>query len=142
MNNSTNIAVEVLRCETQNHLSITDYFIDFKCFWDELVNYDPYPEYSCGAMKILDEKNDYDYVMRFLMGLNENYSTIRSQIEATALYLTFGCNGSYLNSNSNGGSRFNSAYRGNYRNDKGMSTISANQVELLLLVVHPVLLRL
>ena len=31
-------------------------------------------------MKILDEKNDYDYVMRFLMGLNENYSTIRSKV--------------------------------------------------------------
>ena len=65
---------------SQNHLSITDYFIDFKCVWNELVNYDPYPEYSCGAMKILDEKNDYDYVMRFLMGLNENYSTIRSKV--------------------------------------------------------------
>lgn len=65
---------------SQNHLSITDYFIDFKCVWNELVNYDPYPEYSCGAMKILDEKNDCDYVMRFLIGLNENYSTIRSQV--------------------------------------------------------------
>lgn len=155
---------------SQNHLSITDYFIDFKCVWNELVNYDPYPEYSCGAMKILDEKNDYDYVMRFLMGLNENYSTIRSkvlmsnpipdinqinslviqeqrqksinnagassgsnnvQIEATALYLNFGCNGSYLNSNSNGGSRFNSANRGNNCKDKGMSTISANQVSTI-----------
>ena len=129
MNNSTNIAVEVLRCETQVYFyfsieassfisknslknkgkkgathvcrksvqyelqkqiwnftcfskssSITDYFIDFKCVWNELVNYDPYPEYSCGAMKILDEKNDYEYVMRFLMGLNENYSTIRSKV--------------------------------------------------------------
>lgn len=136
---------------SQNHLSITDYFIDFKCVWNELVNYDPYPEYSCGAMKILDEKNDYDYVMsnpipdinqiNSLVIQEQRQKSINNsgassgsnnvQIEATALYLNFGCNGSYLNSNSNGGSRFNSANRGNNCKDKGMSTISANQVSTI-----------
>ena len=35
---------------------------------------------NANAMKILNASHDKAYVMRFLMGLNENYETLRSQI--------------------------------------------------------------
>ena len=35
---------------------------------------------TCGAMKILSASHDKAYVMRFLIGLNENFETLRSQI--------------------------------------------------------------
>ena len=44
------------------------------------MNFEPLPECSYGAMKILNASHDKAYVMRFLMGLNENYETLRSQI--------------------------------------------------------------
>ena len=59
---------------------MTDYFTNFKVLWDELENQDPLPSCACGVMQILMDKHDREYVIRFLMGLNENYATVRSQI--------------------------------------------------------------
>ena len=44
------------------------------------MNCDPLPECSYGAMRILTENFEKDCVMKFLMGLNENYATIRTQV--------------------------------------------------------------
>ena len=64
----------------QNQLTAADYFTKCKCLWDQLLNYDSLPECSCGAVKSLNDCHDNSYVMRFLMSLNESFSTIRSQI--------------------------------------------------------------
>lgn len=58
----------------------TDYFTKFKCLWDQLLNYDPFLECSCGDMKALRASHNKTYVMRFLMGLNESFDTLCSQI--------------------------------------------------------------
>ncbi|XP_030963776.1 eukaryotic translation initiation factor 4G-like [Quercus lobata] len=65
---------------SQNNLLVSDYFTNFKTLSDELMNCDPLPECSCGAMRILTEKFEKDCVMKFLMGLNENYAAIRTQV--------------------------------------------------------------
>ena len=44
------------------------------------MNCDPLPECSCGAMRILTEKCEKECVMKLLMGLNENYATIHTQV--------------------------------------------------------------
>ena len=44
------------------------------------MNCDPLPECSCGALRILTENFEKDCVMKFLMGLNENYVAIRTQV--------------------------------------------------------------
>ena len=62
---------------SQNQMSATDYFTKFKCLRDQLLNYDPLPKCSCGVMKALSASHDKAYVMRFLMGLNENFDTLR-----------------------------------------------------------------
>ncbi|XP_030974888.1 uncharacterized protein LOC115994771 [Quercus lobata] len=59
---------------------VSDYFTNFKTLSDELMNCDPLPECSCAAMRILTEKFEKDCVMKFLMGLNENYAAIRTQV--------------------------------------------------------------
>ena len=59
---------------------ISEYYTKFKRLWDQLLNFKPFLECSCGAMKILSASHVKAYVMRFLMGLNENFETLRSQI--------------------------------------------------------------
>ena len=61
-------------------MSMIEYVTKFKRFWDQLLNYEPFPECSCGAMEVLSASHDKAYVMRFLMALNENFKTLRSQI--------------------------------------------------------------
>ena len=65
---------------SQNHMLVSEYYTKFKRLWDQLLNFEPLPECSCGAMKLLSTSHNKAYVMRFLMGLNENYETLRSQI--------------------------------------------------------------
>ena len=65
---------------TQNQLSVTKYFTKFKRLWDQLLNLEPLPECSCEAMKTRSATHDKAYVIIFLMGLNENFETIRTQI--------------------------------------------------------------
>ena len=64
----------------QNQMSVTEFYTKFKRLWDQLLNYEPMPECSCGAMKTLSNSHNKAYVIRFLMGLNESFDTVRSQI--------------------------------------------------------------
>nr|XP_023919946.1 uncharacterized protein LOC112031483 [Quercus suber] len=65
---------------TQSQLSVTKYYSKFKKLWDQLLHYEPLLACTCGAMKILSIAHEKSYVMRFLMGLNENFETVRSHI--------------------------------------------------------------
>ena len=65
---------------SQNHMKVSEYYTKFKRLWDQLLNFEPLPECTCGAMKILSASHEKACVMRFLMGLNENFETLRSQI--------------------------------------------------------------
>ncbi|XP_075670230.1 uncharacterized protein LOC142640000 [Castanea sativa] len=65
---------------TQGQLSVTEYYSKFKKLWDQLIHYEPLPTCTCGAMKILSIAHEKSYVMRFLMGLNESFETVRSHI--------------------------------------------------------------
>ena len=62
-------------------MSMTKYYTKFKRLWEQLLNYKPLPECSCGAMKVLSASHDKAYVMRFLMGLNENFETLIACLE-------------------------------------------------------------
>ncbi|KAF5441887.1 hypothetical protein F2P56_037152, partial [Juglans regia] len=73
---------------TQDSLSITEYFSSFKTLWDEYINYRPFPTCSCGKMAtctcnlfdFLLIRQQSDYVLKFLVGLNDSYASIRSQL--------------------------------------------------------------
>lgn len=68
---------------SQNNLLFSDYFTNFKIHFDELMNCDPLLVCSCRALRLLTDKFERDCVMKFLIGLNENYATIRSQVPMT-----------------------------------------------------------
>ncbi|XP_057965552.1 uncharacterized protein LOC131156121 [Malania oleifera] len=65
---------------SQNHMTVTKYYTRFKKLWDQLLNMEPLPECTCGAIKALNVSHDKTYALRFLMGLNENFENIRTQI--------------------------------------------------------------
>ena len=65
---------------SQNQMTVTEYFTRFKKLWDQLLSLEPLPECTCGEIKTLSASHDKTCAMRFLMGLNENFETIRTQI--------------------------------------------------------------
>jgi hypothetical protein len=64
----------------QENLSVSNYFTILKGLWDELLNYRPLPPCTCGTMKVHNEYQQQEYVMQFLMGLNESYAHAKGQI--------------------------------------------------------------
>ncbi|KAL5555370.1 hypothetical protein UlMin_037606 [Ulmus minor] len=65
---------------TQGSNDVSAYFTKLKIFWDELRDFRPAPVCNCGGMKSLTDYQHEDYVLQFLMGLNESFSQIRAQI--------------------------------------------------------------
>ncbi|KAF5472443.1 hypothetical protein F2P56_009162 [Juglans regia] len=73
---------------SQTSRSITEYFNEFKTLWDEYISYRPIPTCRCGILnqcpcnllQNFTERQQSDYVMKFLIGLHDSYSMIRSQL--------------------------------------------------------------
>ncbi|KZV31242.1 DNA glycosylase [Dorcoceras hygrometricum] len=76
-----------LRRELMNleheQLSVSHYFTKLKGLWDELSNFRPNctcGKCTCGGVKELTAHHQMEYVMAFLMGLNDTYAQIRGQL--------------------------------------------------------------
>jgi hypothetical protein len=70
---------------SQENQSVSSYFTSLKGLWDELLIYRPLPiclcgKCSCGVLKTLTEYHHQEYILQFLMGLNESFSHVRGQI--------------------------------------------------------------
>jgi hypothetical protein len=68
---------------SQDNSSMSSYYTRLKSLWDELSNFRSIPDCSCGAMKVLLDNKQHEYVMQFLMGLNDSFSHVRAQILMT-----------------------------------------------------------
>ncbi|KAL2249557.1 UNVERIFIED_CONTAM: Retrovirus-related Pol polyprotein from transposon RE2 [Sesamum indicum] len=64
----------------QGDRTVSEYFTKLKKLWDELAHLDPLPTCSCGASKAMSDTNSSRQLIQFLMGLEEGYDHIRSQI--------------------------------------------------------------
>ncbi|GKV32528.1 hypothetical protein SLEP1_g41125 [Rubroshorea leprosula] len=64
----------------QRNDSVTTYHTTLKSLWDELSIYNTYPTCTCGTMSEIIQLEEQGRLMQFLMGLNESYSNLRSQI--------------------------------------------------------------
>jgi hypothetical protein len=68
----------------QGDNSISTYYTKMKKLWQELDNFRPTPISNCvdncNVVAKMKEYKDSDQVIRFLKGLNEQYSAVRSQI--------------------------------------------------------------
>ncbi|XP_057440419.1 uncharacterized protein LOC130732374 [Lotus japonicus] len=65
---------------TQGDLSVTKYFTAMKILIDELEVLKPLPSCTCDALIKIKEERNSDHVIRFLRGLSEQFSGVRSQI--------------------------------------------------------------
>ncbi|XP_038716317.1 uncharacterized protein LOC120009700 [Tripterygium wilfordii] len=69
----------------QATLSVTDYYVKLKSYWDELQQHQALPQYKCGQCVCNTHKpvmlqRETEKVMQFLMGLNDSYHHVSSQI--------------------------------------------------------------
>ncbi|KAF8400435.1 hypothetical protein HHK36_013733 [Tetracentron sinense] len=64
----------------QDSLPVSVYFTKLKALWDELSSYTDIPTCTCGSSKALSALHQQEKLMQFLMGLNDSFSAIRSQI--------------------------------------------------------------
>ena len=69
----------------QGEMSITDFFTQLKVFWDQLQNLSPFPSRTCGKCmcninKRLNDLQGQEFAMKFLIGVNEYFSQVRSQV--------------------------------------------------------------
>lgn len=78
--------IEEIHSIKQGNLTVTEYFTNLKILWDELLILRPLPSCSCEPKckcGMIDRFKNYveeDYVIRFLKGLGEGYSHVKSQI--------------------------------------------------------------
>ncbi|KAH0699136.1 hypothetical protein KY284_013351 [Solanum tuberosum] len=70
----------VARSERKGTMSVADYHSRLRDLWDEYDALMPCPSCPCPESKKFGEHCDYQRLLQFLMGLNESYSTPRSQI--------------------------------------------------------------
>ncbi|XP_024019325.1 uncharacterized protein LOC112090984 [Morus notabilis] len=64
----------------QGSMDVNTYYTKLKIYWDELKVFRPIPVCRCGGMKTWLDYQHQEYVMQFLVGLNESFTQIRSQI--------------------------------------------------------------
>ncbi|GAU22432.1 hypothetical protein TSUD_123190 [Trifolium subterraneum] len=70
----------------QDSRSVTEFYSDLKLIWEELEIYLPMPNCSCQdrctceSMHSARANHSLLYIIRFLTGLNENFSVVKSQI--------------------------------------------------------------
>ncbi|GLU12107.1 hypothetical protein SLE2022_288130 [Rubroshorea leprosula] len=65
---------------SQEQQSVAVYYNKLKALWDELSSYVVLPTCTCGAMKEFSNIQQQEKLMQFLMGLNDSYGSVRSQI--------------------------------------------------------------
>ncbi|KAJ0010119.1 hypothetical protein Pint_33527 [Pistacia integerrima] len=63
----------------QQGMSVSTYYTKLKGIWDELNTYSQIPTCTCGSAQAFVER-EKEKVHQFLMGLNEKYNTVCSQI--------------------------------------------------------------
>ena len=76
-----------LRRELMNHMQdqspVSVYFTKLKIIWEELNNYRPScscGKCTCGGVKKLNSHYQMEYIMSFLMGLNDSFTQVRGQL--------------------------------------------------------------
>ncbi|KAG8645665.1 hypothetical protein MANES_10G083411v8 [Manihot esculenta] len=65
---------------SQENSLVSVYFIRLKRLWDKLGSIEILPPCSYGASKAIDDMNNSNRLIQFLMGLNENFDSVRDQV--------------------------------------------------------------
>ena len=64
----------------QGNDDVSTYYTKLKSVWEELSGYKPTFQCKCGGLQTLQDYNESEYVISFLMGLNDSFTQIWGQI--------------------------------------------------------------
>ena len=64
----------------QENDDVSTQYTKLKFVWEELLGYKPTFQSKCGGLQTLQDYNESEYVMSFLMGLNDSFAQIWGQI--------------------------------------------------------------
>lgn len=64
----------------QGSITVIAYFTRLKTLWNELKQFRSDPICHCEGLQMLTESQQKDRIIQFLMGLNESFSSVRSQV--------------------------------------------------------------
>ena len=64
---------------------VSTYYTKLKSVWEELSGYKPTFQCKCGGLQTLQDYNESEYVISFLMGLNANF--VKSGVKSSSLIL-------------------------------------------------------
>ncbi|CAL1400061.1 unnamed protein product [Linum trigynum] len=86
-NRLTNLEDEIHRCK-QGSMTITQYYTLIKGLWDEYSEYSPIVECNCisgnpipcTAVVAYNQKQETDYLIKFLRGLNPEFEGVKKQL--------------------------------------------------------------
>ncbi|CAL1395389.1 unnamed protein product [Linum trigynum] len=86
-NRMINLKDEIHKCK-QGNLTITQYYTQIKGLWDEYTEYNPIVACNClpgntnpcTAVEAFERKQETDYLIRSLRGLNPDYEIIKKQL--------------------------------------------------------------
>lgn len=70
----------------QGRQSISAYYTELKALWDDLSSYQEPICYTCGEIEKLKKREENKRVMKFLMGLNDNYTAVRGKNTTDATF--------------------------------------------------------
>lgn len=62
----------------KNQDTIIIYFSNLKALFDELLNYESFPNCMCGRLKAKIKYQQKDYVVKLIIGLNKSYKAIKA----------------------------------------------------------------
>lgn len=65
---------------SQGSLSVESYYTKLKTIWQDLIDYRPTIDCSCEGIKPFIQHLDSEFVMIFLMGLNDSFAAVRAKI--------------------------------------------------------------
>lgn len=75
------LAISIARdSKAQENMSVMQYHTKLKRLWDELACLIPIPQCSSGAAKSVTDLTSFNYLMQFLMGLNDVFDHVRNKI--------------------------------------------------------------
>ena len=69
-----------LMSSQQGNYDVSTYYTKLKSVLEELSGYKPTFQCKRGGLQTLQDYNEFEYVMSFLMGLNDSFAQIRGQI--------------------------------------------------------------
>lgn len=64
----------------QDQENVNSYFTHLKSYWDEIQNFYPMPKCTYGAVQTVLDYKQCEYVLQFLIGLNESFASVHGQI--------------------------------------------------------------